>query len=227
MVRSIVLGQIFLTGLFLVFSSTAHSVERVFEVSLQSPVIWCQTPEGFWSLNETSDFPASVGHPELSWRVINIGNIRAVFQDFKLEILEADTVAVPGLFAPHSPDMWTSDTATYRKPVLPDPTIYGQDSWYPQEPIRVEAVGQFGMLPVMSLAWCPYRYNPQRHQLIAIRRALIRATSNRQSPVSEYPIDTVPITNVLIETVTNSITNAISIGAVPFAAIIVPRGDPG
>jgi len=67
---------------------------------------------------------------------------------------------------------WVDDSGTGE--YWEKPSIYLNDSFYPQNPVEVQRIGRFRGREIARLAVYPLRYNPQRGEVIYLRRMKIR-----------------------------------------------------
>jgi hypothetical protein len=130
-------------------------------------------PEGF--------NPAPAGEPELLWaHIFASGEAVADFAHPIIEVLRADTIQMTAPLCPTPTPTETRDVDA-RPSDVSFPTAKSALSEYPAENCRIESSTWRG-LPVLSVSWCPFRYNPVTNQLIAIREGEIHFATAEDTP---------------------------------------------
>ena len=122
--------------------------------------------------------PAGVnepGQPDLPWLTAIIPDVgEGGTPRYRLTVLVADTVQLSEPILPAQPDVVSSDTSGPSEWIPPDPIVYGSDAWYPQEDLASPTSGRVRGRAATSVLWCPFRYNPLRHELMVIHRAALQ-----------------------------------------------------
>ncbi|HEX9751648.1 MAG TPA: C25 family cysteine peptidase [candidate division Zixibacteria bacterium] len=190
MVRGWVLCRVLLITIATVGTSRpALASGPIYELVHHDTPDFHESGSGMLSLTAGSEVPGTLGEPDLAWKTLVVPGAVAT-DELRLEILESDTLEINGQLAPWSGDMPTSDTATAPIRLSPSPEVYGIDRWYPDAPVSVLSSGAVGETAVTALAWCPYRYNPGRNQLIVIRRAALTVSQGGEADPISPPCDT-------------------------------------
>ncbi|MBI3871613.1 MAG: T9SS type A sorting domain-containing protein [candidate division Zixibacteria bacterium] len=171
-------GNIFVL-LWVVAGRESSAAAGIYTVEFNTAVQWEERQGGICDCVSLkgldTDMPGAIGSPALPWRSITIAEAWPESAQPIFEILAADTLILPKSIEPGQPDIITSDTASEPASVPGDTSIYGHDLWFPAQNVRSQNSGEFAGQAITALAWCPFRYDPIRNELVVIRRALIRA----------------------------------------------------
>ncbi len=183
-------------GLVVVLTVSLHLrswSHEIFEVEFNEPVDRSVTAADIYALAD--HFLPSLsepGEPALPCKLAVLPGKLDQSGALTLTVLAADTLELTQALMPRQRDLITSDTASAPPPIGIEPEIYGQDVWYPRNPLSRWDGGQIDHQGVSTLVWCPFQYNPVRNQLIVIRRAAITQLPDANATPSFDPPDTVP-----------------------------------
>lgn len=119
----------------------------------------------------------------------------------EISIAEADTYDLSLPLAPAQRDIVSSDTSTVPSFPSPDPVIYESGSWFPADPVRVCDAGRFGEAGLVSILWCPVRYNPVQQKLIVARTAFLTIGDASQKSTDASASDTALVSDASLEAV--------------------------
>ena len=105
--------------------------------------------------------------PVMPWTVELSAGRRAV----SIQLIEARwQILVDDAYIRPLPDPAPLSLENGYTPVLPDPSVYGSDRYWPDSPVRLSGTGMVDGLPVAEMCIYPYRYNPVTGTLEVLTR---------------------------------------------------------